>query len=383
MQMKTQLVRTWDELAQLEADWNRLWKSGGTCSREFYAFSFMRLMALHTGKGRGAPWCIVSRDRGGVVGIVPLFLSSQTVSRFRIGMKCITFFPNELIQRHGFLGNIAAEDAVPALVEHLRAEPFDLAVLCGLAEADATALFGKLAACGVPCSLLQVNEPRGGQAGTASVDTCAIELPATFSEYLDARTPRFRAWFRRAERIGGTFGSVTVWRHVEGRQALGQERSIEEMAQWIQEVRPHTWQARHRQWYGNYGPEFWAGLIEVAMAHGALDLAFLLVDGKPVAYTFRLVSGRYARSCCTGYHEGFARMSPGVLLMTLLVKHSIEETGLRRIDMGGSRHYQKTQLANYRDSGYEITVYGTTLKARMLYAYRKRRRRWHRFPAET
>ena len=66
--------------------------------------------------------------------------------------------------------------------------------------------------------------------------------------------------------------------------------------------------------------------------------------------------------------------------MTLLVKHSIEETGLTRIDMGGSRHYQKTQLANYTDSGYEVTIYGRTLKARVLYQCRKQRRQWHRFP---
>ena len=155
---------------------------------------------------------------------------------------------------------------------------------------------------------------------------------------------------------------------------------MEEMVQWIQQVRPHTWQARQRQWYGNYGPEFWASLIKSAMAHDALDLAFLLVDGRPVAYTFRLVSGTSARSCCTGYHDGFARMSPGLLLMTLLVKHSIEETGLTRIDMGGSRHYQKTQLANCRDSGYEITIYGKSWKALALYVCRKQRGRWHLFP---
>lgn len=74
-------------------------------------------------------------------------------------------------------------------------------------------------------------------------------------------------------------------------------------------------------------------------------------------------------------------MSPGLLLMTLLVKHSIEETGLTRIDMGGSRHYQKTQLANKRDSGYEVTLYGRSLKARVLYQCRKRRRRWRQFPS--
>ncbi|MCX5769056.1 MAG: GNAT family N-acetyltransferase [Candidatus Hydrogenedentes bacterium] len=378
--MNSQLVRTWEDLAQFERDWDQLWKSGGTCGREFYAFSFMRLMALHTSKGRGAPWCIVCREGSDVVGIIPLFLRLQTVSRFRIGMNCVTFFPNELIQRHGFLGNMPAEEAVPALLNHLQAAPFDLAVLTGLAEADAATLFAKLAECAVQCSLLRVNEPRGGQPGTASVDTCAIELPDTFAAYLETRTPRFRTWFRRAERISRTFGNVTVWRHVEGRQALGLEKSLEEMVEWIQEVRPQTWQARQRQWYGNYGPEFWASLIRTAMEHDALDLAFLLADGKPVAYTFRLVSGAYARSCCTGYHGGYSRMSPGLLLMTLLVKHSIEETGLTRIDMGGSRHYQKTQLANCRDSGYEITIYGKSFKARALYVCRKQRGRWHRFP---
>ena len=66
--------------------------------------------------------------------------------------------------------------------------------------------------------------------------------------------------------------------------------------------------------------------------------------------------------------------------MTLLVKHSIEQTALTRIDLGGSRHYQKTQLANYRDSGYEITIYGKSFKARAIYHCRKQRSRWHRFP---
>ena len=147
--MNTQLIRTWEELAQIEPDWNRLWKSGGTCSREFYAYSFMRLMALHTGKGRGTPWCIVCREGGDVVGIIPLFLGRVPVSRLRVRMNGITFFPNELIQRHGFLGDVPAEEAVPAIADYLGGEPFDLAVLSGLSEADAAAVFRQLAECRV------------------------------------------------------------------------------------------------------------------------------------------------------------------------------------------------------------------------------------------
>ena len=58
--MNTQLIRTWEELAQFEPEWNRLWRSSGTCSREFYAYPFMRLMALHTmhhGLPRPLPVC--------------------------------------------------------------------------------------------------------------------------------------------------------------------------------------------------------------------------------------------------------------------------------------------------------------------------------------
>jgi len=59
-------------------------ESGVGGSREFYAFSFMRLMARHTGKGRGTPWCIVCREGDELIGIIPLFLGPQTVSRFRV-----------------------------------------------------------------------------------------------------------------------------------------------------------------------------------------------------------------------------------------------------------------------------------------------------------
>jgi SAM-dependent methyltransferase/CelD/BcsL family acetyltransferase involved in cellulose biosynthesis len=378
--IETVLITDWNALDDLRDDWNRLWKRTDTCREEFYDFDWMCTVARHQVPFPGHPWCVVARKEGAVVGIAPLYWHRTRATRLQMPLRSITFFPNDFICRHNFLSEEEDEILLDGVVQRLSADRrIDIAVFTGLTKENAHGLFGYAKKQGVGCSLLQVNRAKGGLDGTASVDLCAIDLNTTWNEFLRSRKPKLRRNLRRRERKAASLGSVSLWRHSGGRQICGEERSVPEIVDWIRLIEMKSWKLELSIHLGYQSYQYLEHLISIALSVESLDISFLLLDNAPIAYSFALVSGGWLRECRIGYDGDYRQISPGVLLRARVIRTSIEETGIRYINLGGSKHVDKHELVNLKDSGYEVTIYSNRWRSRLLQGFRQSQGRYHIF----
>lgn len=82
-----------------------------------------------------------------------------------------------------------------------------------------------------------------------------------------------------------------------------------------------------------------------AARHGFLQLAFLRLDGRAVAFHLNLVASGVHYHVKGGYDPAYQRFSPGKVLHRLLLERACGE-GLRRYDFLGSDEPYKLQWAN-------------------------------------
>ena len=105
-----------------------------------------------------------------------------------------------------------------------------------------------------------------------------------------------------------------------------------------------------------------------------LDLAFLTVDGQPIAFQYGFVQGNRYYAYNTSFDESYGAYSPGVLLMDHLIRALIQD-GTETLDLlVGEAPYKAdltdTFTTNLRLTVFNKTPYGQTL--RRLHAVKDR-----------
>jgi CelD/BcsL family acetyltransferase involved in cellulose biosynthesis len=384
MNAETELVTSWDALDGFADDWRRLWQGSEECSAEFYDYAFSKRVAQQFVNPSAHPWVVIMYSDSKVAAIAPLFFRRDRLTRLRIAANTVTFFPNAFVPRHGMLCNGPLDPLVKAVLQYAHKEGnVDVVSLSGLSQATALKIVEAAKDANVTCSVMQLNSRTGGVPGTYASDLCAISLPDSWDEYLSTRRRSFRKELRHAERAAAELGDISFWRYTCGKQIAGQRRSIREIVDWIEGLEQHTWQARKGFHLGRHQYQNVESLFEVADRAGALDVALLFHGEQPIAYSFGIVSGAFARSCGTGYDRRFARISPGILLQARVIQSSIECTDIRSINLGGSPHYTKVQFADERDSSFEVVLYAKTPKGMLISQYRRWLVRRHTFPAKA
>ena len=378
---RTELVTRWEDLDAYRADWDRLWKRSDVCKQEFYCYDWMSTVARKLSGSRDHPWCLIGREDGEVTGIAPFFFQRARVTRLNLPFSQIGFFPNDFIHRHGLLVEGDPEPLWEAVVaQSLGRKKADLLVLNGLPEKNGRKLFCSSVVENWRRSLLQVNSARGGRPGTASVDMCAIDLSPSWDRYLQTRKGKLRRNLARRWRLAADLGRLSLWRTSAGAQVCGEERTLAELVAWIHHIDRNSWKIEKGYQLGNLGYDYVEFLLSIAFDSKGLDLAFLLINEKPIAYDLGLLSGDVLRECRIAYHHEFKRISPGVLLRSWVIQTTIENTRLKRLEFGGSRHIDKHEFANLKDSGFQLTLYGSSLKAALLYNFRRQFGRYYEFP---
>jgi len=384
MNAQAELVTSWDALDGFADDWRRLWQESEECASEFYDYTFFKRVAGQLRNPTAHPWVVVLHSDSGVAAIAPLFFRRDRLTKLKIAANTVTFFPNDFVPRHGMLCNGPLVTLVKAVLDCMYKEGnVDVVSLSGLSQAAALKIVEVSKNADATCSLMRLNSSTGGIPGTAPSDLCAILLPNSWDEYLSTRKRSFRKALRRAERTAAEFGDISFWHYACGRQIAGQRRSIREIVDWIEVLEKHTWQARKGFHLGRHQYQNVEGLFEVADEAGALEVALLLHSEQPIAYSFGIVSGAFARLCVTGYDRSFARISPGILLQARIIRSSIECTDIRSINLGGSLHYTKVQFADERDSSFEVVLYAKTPKGALISQYRRWIARYHKFPGRA
>jgi CelD/BcsL family acetyltransferase involved in cellulose biosynthesis len=127
---------------------------------------------------------------------------------------------------------------------------------------------------------------------------------------------------------------------------------------------------------------FYRAVARWAASRGTLRLAFLRLDGRPLAFDFALEDGgrHYLLKC--GYDPAFRHLAPGMLLRFAMVERAFR-SGLRRYEfLGTDEPWKRTwarstddrdELSAFRPSpvgaaAYAVTAYARPLAARALTA---------------
>ncbi len=175
----------------------------------------------------------------------------------------------------------------------------------------------------------------------------AMELPADFDEYLTTRSPKFRATIRRAIRKAEQDGAVAERYRPEvdrNRPFCPNEKLYDECVQ----LARRTWQGgsstgttiSHEQTAAYFHECF----IKASRL-GMLDLMTLRHQDRLIAFGYNFHHQGRLLGLRMGYEPDCKRLSPGIALMGMQIRDSIER-GDTLIDLGTDHHDIKARWTN-------------------------------------
>lgn len=363
------VITTWEGLDALAADWDRLWRGDPRARRLCYAYGWVRGLLDHHGwTAKTRPWCVILRDPSGRVrGIAPLVRELGAPRRVRS-------LPDLVERNHCFLHEAdALTPLARAVVRQLDLHRMHGLRLRGVLRGPALETARAWSSAGWRCAAQRISEAEGsGVAGTTWWDRRAIAIEGTWPEYLQARGGNYRSSLKRATKRLAQAGAVRFWRHSAGRQLCGDPLSNQELLTALRAIESHAWQAER-----HFAPEGdGAAMLEVLRAQGLLELSLLYLDERPVSYLFGHAAGRAATIKQLGYDPALQELSPGVVSLAELVRTTFAEGHLDEINLRGSEHRYKAQLADVVESAFVLELAGLT--PRGLASFLVRRRAGHR-----
>jgi CelD/BcsL family acetyltransferase involved in cellulose biosynthesis len=167
-----------------------------------------------------------------------------------------------------------------------------------------------------------------------------IDLSGTWADYERSRSSdRVREIHRRRRRLQ-ELGPVSV--------------DVEEGSTHLEKLLEEGFRVEASGWKGSRGtailsrPEtrrFYEEVARWAARRGTLRLAFLRVDGRPVAFHYNLVEGGMLYHLKEGYDQEFRRFGPGPMLHHVMLERAFEE-GLRSYELLGTEEPWKMEWAD-------------------------------------
>ncbi|MBN1440777.1 MAG: GNAT family N-acetyltransferase [Anaerolineales bacterium] len=308
-------VGTWEAISE---EWNRL-LSASAAAYPFLRCEYLRAWWDHLGAGewpaaelRIAVW----REDGSLAGVAPLFRTTCD------GEHRLLFIGSAEIS--DYLDLVAAPDRLPsfcaALFESLAAFP--------ASEFAALDLFN-LHASSPTIPLLEAEaERRGWGLSREFLQVCpAIALPRSWEDYLASLDKKTRHEIRRKlRRAEGGEGGLTL--HLRGSEAS--EEFLRLMACDGAKARFLTPSMRAQ----------FRSIADAAQKAEMLQLAFLEMDNANIAAFFNFTFGNRIWVYNSGMDPKYAALSPGWVLLALLIRKAIED-GFQAFDfMRGDEPYK-------------------------------------------
>lgn len=353
----SELITSWEELTAIAPAWDRLWRAGRS-RRLCYSFRWVSEVTALFDRQRGTrttPWCVVYPDRARPTAIAPLILSEG-----RLGKRIVRTFPDWVDRNHCFFSEGPVAPLAEEVRRHLHADGVDALFLRGVLRRSAREL---VAAWGGSrrCSARRISATEGesGAHGTTWWDRRAITLPDSHEAWLRTRSQSYRSSTRRAFKKAAGEGTLRYWRHSGGRQVCGDPLSVDELMAILGPIEARAWQGERHFVAGGDGRL----ILEVLGAEGMLELSLLFLNERPISYVLGHAANRAATTKYLGYDPDFAHLSPGAITLAELVRTSCEAGHLDEINLRGSTHQYKAQMADVIESGFELELLGTTARA--------------------
>lgn len=187
-----------------------------------------------------------------------------------------------------------------------------------------------------------------------------LELPATYEEYLSARSSKFRNFLRRAERKLATAGRTAV-------QTVSDPADLDDAYDRLLEIERASWKHAHGTAVTAVPRQmgFYRDLCREALRMGRLHLQWLTLDDRPVAYNLGYISeGGYAY-LKTSFDQAHKDWHPATILRARLIE-AIIDRGIRRFDFPGEPYEWERQWTDTVRWHSALTMYSSTLRGRAL-----------------
>jgi CelD/BcsL family acetyltransferase involved in cellulose biosynthesis len=165
------------------------------------------------------------------------------------------------------------------------------------------------------------------------------DLPATWEEYLNGRSSKFRSTIRN--RLG-KLETQHTWEF----KTAGEDISLEAAFDILLKLNAIRWGEENRSFNTPEFIEFHRRLMPRLWAKGWLAMFVLFVDGIPAAVRYDFVHNGKIWGFQGGWDPIFAKMSIGTVMNALTFKWAIEKGGLREYDFGVEVSRYKTEWAD-------------------------------------
>ncbi|HKD38246.1 MAG TPA: GNAT family N-acetyltransferase, partial [Pirellulales bacterium] len=201
-----------------------------------------------------------------------------------------------------------------------------------------------------------------------------IEIDRDWSAYERSWTKNHRRHMRRVERNAESIGGATLVVH----------RSINPGQ--VEPLVRRGFEIEMSGWKGRAGSsalsspavfELYVEQARLIAAIGQLQITFLVLGDRPIAFEYGWNAKGVYHSFKVGYDESFARLSPGQLLRLQLLRQFFADPAQRAVDFVGPL---TDATAKWSTSAYPVgrlLLSGSRLGRLFIRAYRLRRRQSH------
>jgi len=203
---------------------------------------------------------------------------------------------------------------------------------------------------------------------TTPVEIPYIPLEGTWDDYLMARSSSFRRNARAKERKVEKLGSVEF---VRIRDMASSGVGIDRIREWLRTVAENSWKGPAGTAISSDENvfSFYTELTTRLDESGGLDLSFLMVDGKPIAYIYGALHNSEFFEIDIAFDESCKKVSPGVVLRNMHLRELFNED-VRRFDFVANYDY-KSELTSDFGEYHTYLVYRKGLYPQLLHYLRK------------
>lgn len=181
--------------------------------------------------------------------------------------------------------------------------------------------------------------------------------------YHNSVNRKLRESLRRRKKGLRRLGQVSVERHV----ALDR---IEEVLELFFQAHISRWKAMGKSspFENKSMRQFYLSLAANLAKKNMLQLTTLTIDGRPIGYHFGFLHNNKLYGYSTAFEMGFARYSPGSLLLEAEIKTAFE-AGLREVDMLRGEERYKYEWTDKKKELLAVAIYDRAFYRWLLHSY--------------
>ncbi len=345
---KAGIVSEGPDIARFEDDWERLFAFPG--NEPSTSFEWTRAMLRHHLSPGDRVFILGVTRASETLALVPLVARSMKVYGCPVRLLC------PISDAYNTHSDILSSSLDATSVQALLAALFDLPVpwdvfrMSNVLEEHALVKhFADASPRAAPSGLLR-----------ESYASYYLDLPASYDEYLAARSAKFRNHLKRTERK--IHGANTVALH----EFTGVDE-VDHAYEMLLRIERHSWKHAHGTAITAVPRQvgFYRDLCRGAAARGRLDLQVMLFGDQPVAYNLGYVRDGIYFYLKTSFVEAWKPLGVAAYLRACLIRSLIERR-LRRMDFPAApyeweRQWTETVRWHKTLTLYRPTLAGTTL----------------------